>query len=154
MSATQTSQHSEGTHPDDSPGNEQTRRDALGLWAGILTGPILWFTHQQLCFTLVPWACDHGGVFWLHAATLLCLAGTIIVGLAAFNFWRREDAPSIETERKAESIESEQAAGFHRTAGELRVRFMAVLGVFSSLFFALMIIAQGIPNFILDPCQR
>ena len=154
MSATQTSRHSEGTHPADSPGNEQTRRDALGLWTGILTGPILWFTHQQLCFTVVPWACDHGGVFWLHAATLLCLAGTAIAGLAASDYRRREDTSSTEAERRAESIESEQAAGFYRTAGEHRVRFMAVLGVFSSLFFALMIIAQGIPNFIIDPCQR
>ncbi|ACB77412.1 Pyrrolo-quinoline quinone [Opitutus terrae PB90-1] len=39
-------------------------------------------------------------------------------------------------------------------AGEQRALFMARMGVLSSVFFVLVIVAQGLPNFLLDPCQR
>jgi hypothetical protein len=122
--------------PQESPGNRATSRDAVLLWTGILAGPFLWFLQQQLCFVLVPWVCDHGGVIWLHTVTLACFVGTVVAGLLAAGYWRREG-------RRVDA-----------TAGQQRVRFMGTLGVFSSLFFVSVIIAQGIPNFLLDPCQR
>ena len=122
--------------PQDSPGNRATRRDAVLLWTGILTGPLLWFTQQQLCFVLVPWVCRHGGVIWLHGVTFACLAGTLAAGGLGLAYWGRE-------RRRPDP-----------TAGQQRVQFMGTLGILSGLFFAAVIIAQGIPNFLLDPCQR
>ncbi len=120
----------------DSPGNWVSQRDAALLWTGIMAGPFLWFLQQQLCFVLVPGVCGHGGVIWLHTVTLVCLAGTVVAGLVASRYWRRES-------RRPDP-----------TAGQQRVRFMSALGILSSLFFAALIIAQGIPNFLLDPCLR
>ena len=70
--------HHEQVQPGDNspqagPGTEATRRDVVELWTGILTGPVLWFAQQQICFVLVPWVCTHGGVIWLHLVTLVCL---------------------------------------------------------------------------------
>jgi hypothetical protein len=35
----------------------------------------------------------------------------------------------------------------------MRSRFMAVLGLLTSILFFLIILAQSIPSFILSPCQ-
>jgi hypothetical protein len=122
--------------PQDAPGTPESRRDMIELWVGILTGPMLWFAQQQICFVIVPWVCDHGGVIWLHVVSVVCLLGTVASGWLALSHWRRE--------RSRENP----------SAGEQRVRFMSTLGMFSSLFFGALIVAQGIPNFLLDPCQR
>lgn len=133
--------HHEQVQPGDNiphagPGTEATRRDVVQLWTGILTGPVLWFAQQQICFVLVPWVCTHGGVIWLHLVTLVCLLGTCGAGLLAFTIRRREQHEH------------------DLTPGQQRVHFMATLGVLSSLFFSALIVAQGIPNFVFDPCQR
>ena len=152
---------SERNRPHDSPGDAQTRRDVLGLWAGIIAGPTLWFTHQQVCFVLVPWVCDHGGVMWLHGTTLVLLGATLAAGWLARSYWLREDrearlGPQITNAAvlQSEPNADEPPRPLQRTAGQQRVRFMAILGVFSCAFFALVIIAQEIPNFFIDPCQR
>jgi hypothetical protein len=116
---------------DASPG-----RDLLALWTGILLPPIAWFLSQQLSYTLVLWACATGRQFVLHIVTaaMLCLAGA--GGFIAWRSWRRtgRDRPD--------------AAG-----GMLpRSRFMAVTGLLSSGMFALVILAQGIPSFLLNAC--
>lgn len=151
----------ERNRPEDSPGDERTRRDVIGLWTGILAGPILWFTHQQVSFVLVPWVCDHGGVMWLHVTTVVLLVGTTSAGLLARGYWRRqnrEPSPAEEAPREKAPNESPEADDppprAERMAVHQRVRFMAILGVFGCLFFSLVIIAQEIPNFFLDPCQR
>lgn len=123
--------------PQDSPGNARARREAIVLWTGILAGPLLWFTHQQVSFALVPWVCAHGGVSWLHALTGLCVVGTLAAGGRAWPLWQRERTRVGEA-----------------TAGQQRVRFMAAMGLLSSLFFVLVIIAQWVPMLLLDPCQR
>ena len=148
---------SERNKPEDSPGNEATRRQVIGLWTGILAGPALWFTHQQVSFVLVPWVCDHGGVMWLHAATAVLLVGTLAAGLLARKYWRAERVEMIQTPDPAARTSpaaDDAPVPVSRTAEHQRVRFMAMLGMLSSVFFGLVIIAQELPNFFIDPCQR
>src|SRR4051794_6296897 len=57
------------------------RRD-LGLWSGLLAGPIAWALHMQICYALVPRICAGLNRWVLHAVSLVCLlialAGTAI----------------------------------------------------------------------------
>jgi len=124
--------------PKDAPEKFESRRGIFLLWFGVLGGPVLWFTHQQIELVLVPWICGHAQTWMLHAVTVVCLAGVFAAGMVAAKN-RRENAPMDAPEVPA---------------SRSRSRFMGSLGVLSSVLFALAIIAQEIPNLLLDPCQR
>ena len=113
------------------------RKGLLALLAGILLPPFAWFLTQQLSFMLVPWACVTERQFILYAVTLAMLLLAIGGGLVARRSWWR--------------------LGYDRAAGAggvmARSRFMAVGGVLSSAMFSLVIVAQGIPSFILNACE-
>jgi hypothetical protein len=100
----------------------------LILWAGILVPAIAFLLNLQINYSLVPWVCVTGKAFALHAAT----AGTIALagsgGLASWTAWRRET--------------------------EGRSRFMAIWGLMMSALFFVVIVAQAIPIFMLDPCHK
>jgi hypothetical protein len=99
--------------------------------------PALWFLDQQVNVVLVPWACGHAQPWVLHAVSLIFLAATVAVAAIA---WREHTAARRE----------DDVAG----TGNERRRFMSVIGLLSSGLFSLLIIAQEIPNWLLDPCQR
>jgi hypothetical protein len=117
--------------------NTETPPNALALWTGILAGPFAWFMQMQINYALVPWACATGHMMVLH---MVMFGGLLIVAasmLAAWREWRRLGR------------EWPKGAG----GPQMRSRFMAVLGLFTSLLFFFVILAQGIPSFILSPCQ-
>jgi hypothetical protein len=112
------------------------RRDLLTLWTGLLLPPFAWFLHQQLSYMLVLWACATGRQFALHLVTVAML---LLAGAGGFMAWR----------------------GWQRTGRDWpdegggmlpRRRFMAVGGLLSSSMFFLVILAQGIPSFLLSAC--
>jgi hypothetical protein len=113
------------------------RKGLLVLWVGILLPPFAWFLHQQLSYMLVPWACSTGRQFILYGVTLAMLLLAIGSGLTARQSWRRlgRDEP--------------------HEAGEVvaRSRFMAIVGMLSGVMFSLVILARGIPSFILNACE-
>jgi hypothetical protein len=113
------------------------RKGLLTLWAGILLPPFAWFLHQQLSYISVLWACETGRQFILYIATLAMLLLALGGGLIARQTWQRlgRDEPD-----EAEGVLA-------------RSRFMAVAGVLSSVMFSLVILAQGIPSFILNACE-
>lgn len=104
------------------------------LWAGWVLGPLAWALHLMGSYLLVEWVCRTGGYWALHALTV----GTAVLALAgAVPGWR-----------------SWSAAGRRWPASndEGPNRFLAVGGMLVSLLSALVILAEGIPNFILDAC--
>src|ERR1051325_345753 len=111
--------------------------NALALWAGILAGPVAWLLQMQGGYTLVPWACANGHVFVLHLVTLVGLLIAAAGALIAWRDWRR--------------FGKQWPKG--KGGPHMRRRFMAVLGLLTSVMFFLVILAQGIPSFILKPCQ-
>ena len=111
-------------------------RDLLALWTGILLPPVAWFLSQQLSYTLVLWACATGRQFVLHIVTVAML---LLAGAGGFIAWR--------TWRRAGRGRPDEGGGMLP-----RSRFMAVVGLLSSGMFALVIVAQGIPSFLLSAC--
>jgi len=98
------------------------------LWSGILVPPIAFLINLQVNYSLVPWVCVTGRAFTLHLATGGTIALAACGGLASWSAWRRD--------------------------GEPRSRFMAVWGLMMSAVFFVVIIAQAIPIFMLDPCRK
>jgi len=109
----------------------------LPLWTGILAGPVAWALDLTASYALVKWICAtrHDGV--LHAITAGALA--LVCGGAALSW-----------------IALQRTAGATPTDGggsRQRARFMAILGLTSSALFALQILANTIPAWVLDACQ-
>jgi hypothetical protein len=107
-------------------------------WAGVLGGPLAWFTSQQLSYALVPWACHGGPLIAIHLTNLGALA---VVALAGAFAWRerRGAGPHVSDER---------------APPEGRQRFLGLIGLTLSGLFGLVIVAQMIGAFFFGPCQR
>ena len=128
-----------GAEPEAEPmaaGSFSTASGILALWFAVLAGPIAWAMNQELSYLFVPWACATGTRLMLHvvtiAALLLSLAGSVV----GWQSWRK-------------SGDSDDAAG----SAIGRSRFMALGGMTLSVMFAVVILAQGFPSFLLSPCQ-
>lgn len=107
------------------------------LWFAVLAGPLAWMLGLNAQYGLVRVACDERSLLLLHAVSLLTLLLALAGGLVARREWRRAGG------------EWPGEAG-----GTLpRSRFMAVLGLLASGFFALTIVAQWVTNLFLDPCM-
>src|SRR4051812_10241064 len=109
----------------------------VSLWAGVLGSPALWGIHMQLDYALVPTLCGHGGHLWV----LHVLAGVFAV-LSAFTFvlcWREWHAMGASTQDDA-------------VGGAGRTIFLSALGMMTAALFTLVIIAQGIASFFINPC--
>jgi hypothetical protein len=110
------------------------------LLVGTLGPPALWAARLGASYLLVPYACWHGWSAALHGVTLLTLAGCLAAGWIAWRSWR--------------GAGGEAGGGGAADAGgpAVRARFMALLGVLMSAFFALVIVAEGTANVMIDPC--
>lgn len=108
------------------------------LWAGVLAGPLATLTQLQVNYALVLWACGAGRVWALHLVALLALVVSVAAGLLS---WRNR-------RRAGGGWESEGAGVVPRS------RFMAVVGILISALAALVVVAQWLPIFIHEPCQR
>jgi hypothetical protein len=109
------------------------------LWFGMLGPPIIALLHQQVQYVLVPKYCHEGSALWLHVTSGVCLAIVIAGGITALSCLGRARSEAEGT-RQEESPLS-------------RPHFMALVGVFSSALSSLLIIAQVIATFMLDPCR-
>jgi hypothetical protein len=129
------------TSPSTIEAHESVPRDRwrkLSLGAGLFAGPAAWAMQLQVVYALVPWACKHHRTYLLHVMTATFLLVSVAGGLLAWREWRRVGGgwPS-GTEGDPDT----------------RSRFMAVLGIFTSALFTLVILAQWVPAFVFDPCQ-
>jgi hypothetical protein len=112
-------------------------RELRALWTGLLLAPTAFLLNLEVAYALVPVACSDGSRLVIHIVHLVCLVLAALGTLAAWRMWRvtGETWPG--------------GAGGHLS----RSRFMSGLGLFLSLLFVLVIVAQWIPSFILSPCQ-
>ncbi|MCW5978496.1 MAG: hypothetical protein KIT09_10480 [Bryobacteraceae bacterium] len=113
-------------------------RGMLTLWAGLLLGPIAWLAHQASSYLLVYWSCGTGHRFAFHIVSVLMLAAAGAGAWLALGAWRGTGKGWADD-------------GGGRSD---RGRFMAVAGMMASGLFALAIVAQWIPTFLVDPCVR
>jgi hypothetical protein len=104
----------------------------LGLWLGILGPPAVWLIQFQTIYMLVYPACGAQRNFVIHITCFIFLVAITALGVSPLRTWR--DAPRSD-ERT------------NRTR-----RFMGIVGGMSTALFLLLVIAQWIAAFIVDPC--
>jgi hypothetical protein len=114
---------------DDGPADARIA-SSTALWFGVLGPAAIWFARLGVSYLVVPYACVHGATWWLHAVSAVTLAATAAAGLVAWSALRR----------------ARGAAPADRVAA--RTRFLARTGLLSAAFFAAVIIAEAILNFI------
>lgn len=117
----------------------RSRAEPVTLWSGILGPPIIWAGRFGISYVLASWACVADAMWLLHAITIASLAGVGVLGWLSWHSWRASREPSP----------AEPGPGDDR---QQRVRFMALFGLFSSALFAVVIIAEGLANVLIDPC--
>lgn len=110
----------------------------LSLSLGVLLGPVIALTNQELIYAANMWACGHGYRGTLHLIPLLCLAVTIGTGITAYRDWRASGG----------GVEEEEATVASRT------RFLAIAGMGISIFSSLVVIAQWVAILVFGPCVR
>ena len=109
----------------------------FALWTGILAGPTVWLISFEANFALVPWACLFQAKLALYLVSLVAFGISAGSGLLAWREW------------KALGREIPGDGGDAVSRG----RIMAVGGVLLSTMFCLVIVAQAIPELILEACQ-
>ena len=112
------------------------RRDAM-QWFILFIGPVAFALDETIAYALTYKACSTGRPYLLYLVSLGGLALTM-TGIFMARFVLRNVSPHAE-ERGGTSDD--------------RTYFMARLGLFTSIAFALVIIALAIPRFILSPCE-
>lgn len=110
----------------------------LSLTLGLLVGPIAALINQELMYSVNMWACGHHLPLVVHAVPLVCLIVAIGAGLVARRDWRAVGG----------GVEDEEATVKTRT------RFVALLGMMTSLFSSLVILAMWTAAFVFGPCMR
>jgi hypothetical protein len=113
----------------------QEPRTLRRQWAGVLLGPLGWALHLQVSYTLSAFACEDVWRLTLHGTFVATLAIALGGLYFAWGNWQASRAAAPEGLRVDRS------------------RFMAVAGIGLSAFFALVIVAQWIPNLFIEPCR-
>jgi hypothetical protein len=117
-------------------GTYEERAPAL-QWVGFFLAPAAFFTHLQIGYVLVPWACTMHGEIWIHVVGVLSMAlaaaGTAVA-------WR--------VHARADNDQPNEGGG-----SVPRTRFVGVVGIGSSGMFTLILFAQWIVAFFISPCQ-
>lgn len=109
----------------------------LPLWFAVLGPPVVWALRFGTLYTLVPYACWWEWLPAMHAVSVAALAVTAAAGWTAWSEDRR--------------LGRAGDAGPAAPAG--RARFMARFGMLGAGFFALVMVAEWLPTFLLSPCQ-
>jgi hypothetical protein len=109
----------------------------LPLWTGILAGPFAFAINLTATYALVKWTCNSEQESVLH---LVSLGALLMVVAGAWLSW-------LALRHSAAATETDQGTP------EARARFMALLGLSSSAFFLLAIIANAYPQWVIDACR-
>jgi hypothetical protein len=107
------------------------------LWAGLLVPPVAFLLNLEAAYALVPVACTAQSMVMLHLVHLISLVLAIAGSVVAWRTWQKSGA-------------TWPGGGGGRIS---RTQFMAGVGALMGIMFVTVILAQWIPNFILDPCQ-
>jgi len=114
-------------------------KNGLALWTGVLAGPTAWLIQFQTRYSLVEWICSSRQTWASHLVWIGFLLLSLGGGLLSWRNWVRagREWPSdlVSAPRGTESL-------------------LSVLGMMTSAMFSLVIIAQAIPTFMINPCQE
>jgi vacuolar-type H+-ATPase subunit I/STV1 len=108
-----------------------------GLWLLVVLPPIIGAISMETSFVLVRQSCAAQHNVALYLVTLAAMVLTAANAMVAYVIWKR-----------AGVIWPTEAVDL-----ATRIRFIAVVGILSSLMSFLVILAQGIATVQLSPCQ-
>jgi hypothetical protein len=111
--------------------------DNVLLWTGFLATPFIWLVQMTAVYSLSLLVCREGSLLPLHAASFCGLAMALIGTAVAAREWRT--TREIPAEGPVAPVQS-------------RARFMAIVGLMTGSLFTLIIAAQGLAVFLLNPC--
>jgi hypothetical protein len=106
-------------------------------WYGILGGAFAWAFDLTISYAINQHACSTGKYYELLIVSLIAFGIALSSVLVAFRNYGISRAAAPET--------SDAPAG--------RTHFMGLLGLSLSIFFVLVIVAQSVPRFLLNPCD-
>ena len=118
---------------------DETNIGKPALWAGIIGAPLVWLTQFLICYALVPYVCHTRKFYSLHLTTLIALVLVATAGVVCWKEW---------TVSGLQSPKSEDCDRLGST------RLAAVVGLLSSSLSFLLILAQGMAPFFIDPCAN
>jgi len=116
----------------DSPGG------ISALWLSILAGPAAWAVDLLLSYSLVQWTCGGGPPVVLH---LISVVSLVVIAAGAFAGWQSLQA--VPGGAPSDGSQPDQ-----------RAYFMALLGLLMCALFAVVVVAEAIPRWILDACHQ
>jgi hypothetical protein len=107
------------------------------VWWTMFAGPIAWACDLGSSYVLTQHTCSTGHHYILHVITVVCaliaLSG-FAAGWAAF-----KDLPDHARDEGARPLD--------------RTHFQVLFGIVFSLAFTVVIVAEAVPRWILNPCQ-
>jgi hypothetical protein len=114
----------------------EARRD-LSLITSIIAGPVALLTNLEVSFALVPWVCANRWQPALHIVNVVFLLIPAATGWLAWSYWQESGCEWPDEGSAAPS----------------RTRFMAVIGLVTSIICLLQILGMIINTLILGACQ-
>src|SRR4051794_7232585 len=98
----------------------------MAAWIGIVVAGLAWVISFELQYVMVPFACQSRQLWILH---LVPLAAIALAGIALLSAYRAWVIAGVETPR-----------------------FMGMFAILFSCLMLVLITAQWIPVFFVDPC--
>lgn len=116
---------------------QQDQKDLLAAWTGILLAPLTWVVSFELNYAMVPFACQSRSTWPLHSTSVVALAIASLGLIAAHHTWSAAGKVAL----------TDHADSIHRNA------FLGMFGLLFSGTLMVLIAAQWIPVFFVDPCN-
>jgi len=115
----------------------ESGRAPLGLWWSLVAGFAAFAFDEGASYVLTQHSCSTGHFYVLHAISLI----SFVVALSGFftGFSQIRLLPHEANEEGARHFD--------------RAHFQALLGILFSLSFAVVIIAESVPKWLLSPCD-
>lgn len=114
----------------------------VALWAGLLTGPLVWLTLLETNYVLAYVACETGSTWFMHLAVGVAL---LLVAVAGYAAWAASYGDMMADETQTPPLSDETRLQ--------RSRWMSLAGVAFSAWFILVILAMEVPIIVLKECQ-
>jgi len=117
---------------------EQLARDTrfeIDLWWGIFAGPIAWAFDEGFSYSVVHHACSTGHFYVLYLTTIFSVLVALSGLFMALKGFRRFPQGHPSGGRPHD-----------------RAHFQAILGMIFSIGFVIVILALGVPRWLLSPC--
>jgi hypothetical protein len=112
------------------------------LWAGLLTGPIVWLALLEVNYVLAYVACETRSTWFMHLAVGVAL---LLVAAAGYDAWSASFGRLLAVETRTPPLSDDTRLQ--------RSRWMSLAGVAFSLWFLLVILAMEVPLLVLRECQ-